>query len=57
MNNWRTYSTRQNKALFWAALAALTVLSALGSLWFGSVSVSPAGALAKPPTASGWLSP
>ena len=41
MNNWRTCSTRQNKALFWAALAALTVLAALGSLWFGSVRVSP----------------
>ena len=45
MNNWRTFSTRRGKALFWAALAALTVLAALGSLWFGSVSVSPAEVL------------
>ena len=41
MNNWRICSTRRGKALFWAALAALTVLAALGSLWFGSVRVSP----------------
>lgn len=41
MNNWRICSTRQSKALFWAALAAMTVLAALGSLWFGSVRVSP----------------
>ena len=45
MSSWQTFSTRPNKALFWAALAALTVLSALGSLWFGSVPVSPAEVL------------
>ncbi|MDY3281740.1 FecCD family ABC transporter permease [Dysosmobacter sp.] len=45
MSSWQTFSTRPNKALFWTALAALTVLSALGSLWFGSVSVSPAEVL------------
>ena len=41
MNNWRISSTRRGKALFWAVLTALTLLTALGSLWFGSVPVSP----------------
>ena len=45
MNNWRTFSTRRGKVLFWAALTALTLLAALGSLWFGSVRVSPAEVL------------
>ena len=42
MNNWQTSSTRRPKCLFWAALLLLTILAAAGSLWLGSVAISPA---------------
>ena len=42
MNNWQTSSIRRPKCLFWAALLLLTILAAAGSLWLGSVAISPA---------------
>lgn len=42
MSSWPTFSTRRGKALFWVGLPTLTVLATLGSLWFGSVALSPA---------------
>ena len=41
MSNWRIFSTRHSKSIFWLSLCALVLAVAALSLWTGSVALSP----------------
>ena len=41
MKSLRTFSIRNNKIVFWIGLCVLTVVTIIGGLWIGSVSLSP----------------
>ena len=41
MSNWRIFSTRHSKSIFWLSLCALVAAAAALSLWTGSVALSP----------------
>lgn len=45
MQSLRIFSTRHNNLIFWIILSALTLMSAVLSLWIGSVKLSPAQVL------------